>query len=169
MDAASVAGLVVLCTVAPTLVSWLVGCGLRRLNRRRGWCGLRTRAVQTLLIGFISFLLVYLLFARSWAASIYVPFMDSSCLWPRVPLNCGEIKHTTVNETWLRLMIPPPVRNECYSDDEWVCRCADIAFARGLNGDWTAAGVYLFGASLSYVTAIIAGAVIWRCTRPAKL
>jgi hypothetical protein len=49
-------------TILLTLVGVLVGYGLRQLNLRRGWLGVRVRVVQAGLVGFVSFALVYILF-----------------------------------------------------------------------------------------------------------
>jgi hypothetical protein len=142
--------------------------------------------VQVVLIGFVSFALVYVLFTRFCAENIFVPLKVTYPLSDDIVdvAYCGEVSDATVREIWLRLSIPPPMQpdfrsaepisllmlDDLYTDDRWVFWCTGAILYKNLyaSGDWSEHGFYLLTLSLSWAGAINAAAVVWRLTRPSK-
>jgi len=72
-----------------------------------------------------------------------------------------------VNELWIRKLVPPPMRQTCYSDDAEVCSVVDDISAR-YKTNWGWIG-YLRDFSISSVSVLACTALVWGFTRRRSL
>ena len=67
-----------------------------------------------------------------------------------------------VRELWVRHLIPPPLRQRCYTSEAWVCEKADQV----LPGPsvWNNSS-YLKGVGLASIPMVVSGVLAWLFTR----
>lgn len=133
---------------------------------------LRTRLTTIIVYGLIAFLIGFAIHARVLADSRY----DYSSILTRgeesapspglgASQEAPEATEAAVFELWVRLIVPPPLRQACYTRDTSVCDAADAVIAVTQEFDW-GWGVYLRFVRMGLVTGLTSAGLVWFYTRP---
>lgn len=140
---------------------------VRRLCRR----SLVTRIAVICILGLVSFVISFGLWARLNAEAAYVfgtmvivdtfdPERIPTATWPPETL---VNKPLVIRELWTRLLIPPPVRRSCYAGEAWVCGLADgVLPATSDLWSWKS---YLRDVGMACVPALTSSVLVWLFTR----
>lgn len=122
------------------------------------------RKVAILAVGLASFVITLGLYNGDRARISY----SVSCFGmdPRGNELCQEARSDvalTVSEIWIRHVVPPPLRQHCYTGYSSACRLADHIFTRYGYSSWGTE--YLLEIVLSLVSPLVTGTVVWHLTR----
>ena len=140
---------------------------VRRLCRR----SLVARIAAICILGLVSFVISFGLWTRLNAEAAYVfgtmvmadtfdPERIPTATWPPETL---VNKPFVIRELWMRLLIPPPVRQPCYADEAWVCGLADdVLPATSNRWKWQS---YLRDVGMASVPVLTSSVLAWLFTR----
>ena len=129
---------------------------------------LAARIAAILILGLLSLVLAFGLLTRLMAEAVYafgtVVIVDtfnsqtSTVVWP-YDIN----KPAIVNELWIRLLVPPPFRQACYTNEATMCALVnDILPAT--SADWSWKG-YLVNYAAGFVSVVTSTGLVWLFTR----
>lgn len=136
---------------------------VRRLARRSSIARITTLvvlALMSLALGFGFWTRLSAEAVYAFSTFVVVDTFDprtSSVIWPH-----EENKLAIVNELWIRLLVPPPLRQTCYTDDADVCSMVnDLPPHAGANWSWMG---YLRDISIGSVSVLTCTGIAWRFT-----
>jgi len=139
---------------------------VRKLCRR----SLPARGVTICIVGAVSFVIGFGLLTRLNAQVTYLfgtmAVVDTfgpggaEVTWPP---DAEANKPHVVQELWVRLLIPPGVRQPCYTSQAWVCDAADDVLP-ATSGRW-GWQPYLRDVGIGCVPAVTSGLLGWSFTR----
>jgi hypothetical protein len=162
---------IVICIPSPTLmIGALVGLSALGWQARALKQRSRTALVVIMLVyGLISFAISFALSSRL-AADAYLPLFDSlvnprdGTLPQAVTEEALEQAANVTRELWRRVLVPPPLREPCYTEEEAVCAAADDVAPAVLGGNWGwESYMQLIGRGL--ISAALTLTLIWGGTR----
>jgi hypothetical protein len=138
---------------------------IRKLARRFA----AARVALIVILGLLSYLIVFMPLARLGADAIYTfgtwrghgGLGFGAITFFTEPQN---IKSAIIDELWVRQMIPPPLRQPCYSPQAKVCQRADAIAAAAGPSNWDN-GAYFQLAGTGLVSVAANVYLVWLFTR----
>ena len=140
----------------------------------RRWCrrSVAARITTICTLGLVSFVISFGGYTRLYAEAIYavgtivhVDTFDPNIKPTVTPIETyyQRSRPVVVNEVWIRLLIPPGVRQSCYAEEAWICDLADdVKFSGWDQRGW---GAYLLDVGMACVSVVTSGVLVWRFTR----
>jgi hypothetical protein len=140
---------------------------VRRLCRR----SLVARIAVICILGLVSFVISFGLWTRLSAEAAYVfgtmvmvdtfdPERIPTATWPPETL---VNKPFVIRELWMRLLIPPSMRQSCYAGEAWVCGLADdVLPATSDRWSWKS---YVQDVGMASVPVLTSSVLAWLFTR----
>jgi len=80
----------------------------------------------------------------------------------RMEYEYEEKRSAIIRETWIRLMIPPFLRQRCYTSEQDICEFVD-QFPK--NGEVMSYDYYLRGVAFALAHSLLGGMFAWHFTR----